>query len=79
MDIKEKIKSLKPFDPTKYENIALDYLVMFAMNVLNNLEVPLTPENAAVGYSVKSKRGTKFNSWANTFFQTTNKYEQLCL
>lgn len=48
MDNKEKIESLKPFDRSKYENIALDYLVMFAMNELNNLEIPLTPENAAV-------------------------------
>jgi hypothetical protein len=48
MSDKEKIESLKPLDPAKYENIDLDHLAIYAVSQLDNIGVDLSFENAAV-------------------------------
>jgi len=48
MTDKEKIEKLTNFDESKYENLDLDHLMMYAMGELERIQVDLSFENATV-------------------------------
>jgi hypothetical protein len=48
MTDKEKIEKLTSFDESKYENLDLDHLMMYAMGELERIQVDLSFENATV-------------------------------
>ena len=48
MKAKDKIEKLQKIDETKYKNIGLDHLVMYAIGELDKMKADLSFENAVV-------------------------------
>jgi hypothetical protein len=76
MKDKEKLEGLKPFIESKYRNIDLDHLVMYAIKELERIEVNLSYENIVVAaYKIFPK---KFSLPGFSEYPDSNRVEQ-CL